>query len=426
MSAQTPDPREAIAARARRAVLGELGQPALRGSYALLAATALTAGLGLAFWVAAARLLPIEVLGAGSATVAAIITVANLGQLNLYQTAGVLLAGDRTPQRSMILRILATSTVSTVVIAVTAAVVAVAVGWSSQLTVSPVAFVLCAVAWTWFAVKDAILVGVRQFAAVPVANTMYGILKLAAIPLLAAAVPWESVVVATFLPAALVVPLVAVHLARKVPRSEPGWERASIDARFIGVDYVGFVCLQLSTTLLPFLVLLGAGAREAGVFAAVWMIVAMLDVLAHNAGVPLASETARDPDRADAIERAVRRRALVLVAIVVVAATLAAQPVLSLFGAQYAQSGTLTLQLMLLASVPRAYVVLSFARLRAQRQVTAIAVCESIHAIVLVGGCLLLLPLFGLPAVGWTWLLAQIGLAAACALLRMKPRGRAR
>lgn len=423
MSAPTRAPREAIATRARRLVRDELSQPALRGSYALLATTALTAGLGLAFWVAAARLLPIEVLGAASATVAAIITVANLGQLNLYQTAGVLLADNRTPRRAMVLLLTGTATISTAVVGVIAALIAVAAGWFADLTVPPVLFVVCAVMWTWFALKDAVLVGIRQFAVVPIANTTYGILKLAAIALLAAAVPWESVVIATFLPAALVIPIVAVHILRKLPRTEGESTRVRLDARFIGVDYVGFMFLQLSTTLLPFLVLIAAGAREAGVFAAVWMIVVMLDVLAHNAGVPLASEAARDPARADAVERAVRRRALLLVAVVAIPAALLAQPVLALFGGEFAGAGTLTLQLMLLASIPRAYTVLSFARLRAQRKVAMIAMCEAAHSIVVVGGSLLLLPTLGLPAIGWTWLFAQLALAATCALFRMKEGG---
>ncbi len=419
MSAPSAGRLDALVRRVRVLAGGELGQPALRGSYALLITTALTAGLGLAFWVAAARLLPVEVLGAGSATVAAILTVANLGQLNLYQTAGVLLAGPQVPRRAMTLRLFATVTVSTAVIGVVAVLIAVPAGWFGELAVAPAVFVVCAVAWTWFALKDAVLVGIRRFAAVPVANATYGVLKLAAIVLLAAAVPRESVVAATFLPAALIVPIAVGYILRKLPRADDERARLRVDARFVGVDYLGFGLLQLSTTLLPFLVLLGSGARDAGIFAAVWMIVVMLDVIAHNAGVPLAAEAARDLAQADAVERAVRRRALPLVAGTALLAVVLAHPILALFGAGFTAAAP-TLQLMLLASIPRAYTVLAFARLRAHRRVAVIAVCEAAHAVVVVGGCLVLLPIMGLPALGGVWLLAQLALATACALIRRK------
>lgn len=421
MTMQAPPHRESVVARARRLVRGELGRPALRGSYALLVTTALTAALGLAFWVASARLLPVEVLGVGSATVATIMTAANLGQLNLYQTAGVLLADDRT-RRSMALRLFLVATAATVLIGTGAAVLISATGWIADLAVPPVIFVLCAVAWTWYSLKDAVLVGIRRFAAVPIANTTYGLLKLAAIVLLAAVIPWQSIVVATFLPAALIVPFVALFIVRALRSDPPGSAPARIDIRFIGGDYIGFVLLQLSTTLLPFIVLLAAGPRAAGVFSAVWMIVVMLDVLAHNAGVPLASEAARDPQNAIPVDRAVRRRALLLVTAAAVPAALLAYPVLSLFGPEFTDVGVLPLQLMLVASIPRAGVVLTFAWWRSQRKVALIAVCEAAHSIFVIGAFVLLLPLLGLPAIGVAWLGAQVTLAIVCAIIRARGR----
>lgn len=421
MTTHAPPNRESPLARARRVVRGELGFPALRGSYALLATTALTAGLGLAFWVASARLLPIEALGVGGATVSAIMTAANLGQLNLYQTAGVLLADERT-RRSMALRLFVVATAATVVMGSGAVLLITSTGWITDLAVPPVMFVLCAVAWTWYALKDAVLVGIRRFAAVPIANTLYGLLKLGAIVLLAAAIPWQSIVVATFLPAALIVPCVAFFIVRALRSGPPSSAPARLDLRFIGGDYVGFVLLQLSTTLLPFIVLLAAGPRAAGVFSAAWMIVVMLDVLAHNAGVPLASEAARDPQNASVVDRAVRRRALLIVTAAAVPAALLAHPVLVLFGPEFTDLGVVTLQLMLIASIPRAWVVLTFAWWRSRRKVTLIAVCEAAHSLIVIGLFVVLLPSLGLPAIGVAWLGAQIALAIACTIIRAGER----
>lgn len=418
-----------------RALAREWNDPALRGSYLMLVNTGITALLGFAFWVAAARLLSIEDVGIGMASVAVITTIANLGQLNLYQSAGVLLAQARRSARRVQAQLLGLVTLTTAGIGVGAVVIGEIFGWFDSVPVAPIVIVTCAVAWSWFAVKDGLLIATGRYRSVPAVNGLYGILKLAAL-MLALGTGAGAIVWATFVPILLVVPVAMIMLfrrpsvrteARDRPDTQPiaVVRRRSHDVRFVAVDYTAFIALQACTTLLPFIVLVLAGAGAAGVFAAAWALVVVLDTVAHNGGVPLASGAARAPEEADELGRRVRVRTLALVSAAALAVAVAAHPLLAMFGPAYAEAGTPVLQVFAAASVARAYLVVSLALLRGARRTGSILVTECIHAAVVLTGALLLVPPYGALGMAWAWLIAQLVGVAVVWMLRAPTTRRA-
>lgn len=394
--------------------------PVLRGALALTLNSGASAALGLLFWVLAARMLPVEQVGLGMATVATITTVANLGQLNLYQTAGVLLSGSRRPQR-LVFELSGLAAGATLIVGTGAAVLWAMTGVGDELVTGGSLFVLCAVGWSLFALKDGLLVGLRGFAAVPALNTAYGLLKIGALVLMAASQDGRSLVAATFAPVLAILPLAAWLIFRRTQSMESAATSPSgLDRRFIGVDYVGFVCLQISTTLLPFLILTWSGAHAAGIFAVVWLLVVMLDTLAHNAGVPLASEAARDPHRTRHLAEMISKRAFALVLAVVAVTLVFADMLLGFYGEVYAADGALALRIMVFASLARCYTVLTLALVRAERRAATASAIETVHLVVLFGGAALLVPVHGVTGMAVAWFVAQLVTAAACGLARSK------
>lgn len=394
--------------------------PVLRGALALTLNTAASAALGLFFWTLAARMLPVEQVGLGMATVATITTVANLGQLNLCMTAGVMLSGSRRPRR-LLLELSCLATAATLIVGTSAAVFWGVTGIGGELVTGGPLFVLCAVGWTLYALKDGLLVGLRGFAAVPALNTLYGLLKIGALVLMAASLDGRSLVVATFAPVLAILPLAAWLMFKRTHSMESvATSSSGLDRRFIGIDFLGSVCQQISTTLLPFLVLSWSGAHAAGIFAVVWLLVVMLDTLAENASVPLASEAAREPHRTRHLAGLISKRAFALVLAVVAVTLVFADMGLGFYGDVYALDGASALRIMAIASLARCYTVLTLALIRAKRRAATASAIEAVHLLVLFGGAALLVPVHGVTGMALAWLVAQLVTAATCWLAQAK------
>lgn len=421
----------------------EWRDPVLRSAHLMALNTALTAGLGFVFWVIAARTLPVDAVGTGTAVVAVVMTIAGLGQLNLYQSAGVLLArapGDGRAAAAKIwgLAVAATLAAALGVGLVTAVAEAIGAAGGPHLPAPLPVVVACTVAWTAFAVKDALLIARRRTGAVPALNTGYAVVKIGVLIAVTAILtgrnemsPTEAgtaaIIAATFAPILVVVPVAAVIVALRrgggadLPATSAGIPDAGgsrrADACFLAADYLGAVALLACTTLLPFLVYTWAGPEAAGVFAAAWVIVVVLDTLAHNAAVPLATELARDPSRAGEVTVGVARRTLLLVSAGAVVLAVGAGPLLSILGPAYAAQGTPVLQVFAAASVIRALVVLQLALLRAARRTGRIALVEAVHAATVLGVAAFAVPAIGAVGMAFAWLIGQGAALIAVAVL---------
>jgi O-antigen/teichoic acid export membrane protein len=92
---------------------------------------------------------------------------------------------------------------------------------------------------------------------------------------------------------------------------------------------------------------------------------------------------------------------------VVVIVVLAAPYLLRLFGRDYAEAGSVLLQLLALAALPSAFVTLHIGLLRAQYRIRLIIVTYMLNMLFILGLSYLWLQQFGIAGVGLAWLVGQ-------------------
>jgi hypothetical protein len=413
----------------------------LRATYSLMMNTVLTAGLGLGFWILAARLFPTESVGRDAALISAMIALSALFGMNLQNV--LLRFLPARPYRawrpilgSYGLGALSTGVGATVFVLLMPAV-------SSQFAVlsSEVAwaifYVLSVVSWTVFAMQDAALTALRLAAWVPVENAVYGVLKLAALVPLAALGFGHGVFVAWVVPMMLLLIPVNVLLFRRLISAREGSAvladaapRAAgraLAVKFAAQDAVGSVLNVAALTLLPLLVLALLGGRATAQFYMPFMIVATFDLLFLNVGASLVAEGARDESALPLLMRSIVRRFLPLliagVAVLVVAAPLVLMP----FGDEYADAGTDVLRIMALASLFRGAIMLFVAVSRLRKSGTAILVTQTAFSIALMTLVVLLADPLGLRGIAISWLAAAaiVGIGVLPALIRVTRSGHA-
>lgn len=408
----------ALAARRTRQHLAE---PLFRSAYALILAELLASGLGIVFWSAAARLYATEDVGRASATIAAMLTLANLANLNLPM--GLLrflpTAGERGP--AFVRRAYAVTAGAGAVLA--AGFVLVAPGVSGGLaflrgsTATAVTVVVGVALWCVFALQDAVLTAVRRAHWVPVESGLFGLVKIALLVVLAGTAGGDGIVLAWLVAMALAVPPVNAYLfARALPRhaAERGGGRplAVRDvARFVGADYAGVLLVHLSTTALPLLVLSLLGAAANALFFVAWTIGASLLRVAANVGYSLTVEGAFDERLLAEHGRRALGRCLQLVGLGAVVVLVAAPWLLAVFGPDYRDAAVL-LRLLAVSAVPASVNLVSLALLRVRRRLARIVTLQGVQCAAMLGLTLLAAPRAGLAGVGAAWLVTQLVLCA--------------
>jgi len=406
--------------------------PLLRNGYALMANTAVTAALGLAYWLAAARLYPASAVGAGGAAVSAMLFAAGVSQLNLMGavTRFVPVAGAASK------RFLASAYGASTACAVVVGTIAVATSpwWAppdSPLRSGALAgllFVVGVVSWCVFVLQDSALTATRQAVWVPVENGLYGLVKLALLVGFAVAVAGlaspNGILASWALPAvAAIVPVNLVLFRRFIPAHVAGSTasggRAPFPlsmrqvARFVGGDYAGSLCNQALISLMPLLVVALEGSVGGGHFYVAWTIATTMDLLASNLATSLTVEGALAEDRLAHYGREVLRRVVVVLVPIVAAVVVGAGMVLSLFGSDYRANSATLLRLLALATLPRALSTVYLGLCRVERRVSRIAAVQAAQAVLVLGLAAVLVPWLGIAGAGVAALAGQSAVALA-------------
>lgn len=414
MSVTTP-PRPAPAAATKPDSL-------LRNGYALMANTGVTAVLGLAYWVLAARLYPAGAIGAGSAVVSALLFVSGVSQLNLHGavTRFLPVAGERTGSfLAGAYAATATAGLALGAVAVTTA------GWwapdDSPLRQSlwfGAAFVGAVIAWSWFVLQDSALTALREARWVPVENGLFGLGKIALLVALAGGTG-GAIFASWTIPAALCLIPVNVALFRTImPRrrhAAPAPDALLTPkalSRFVGGDYAGSIFTQSLLTLLPLLVVGVLGSTAGGRFYVPWVVATTIDLLPGNLATSFIVESSLAEHRlGDYARTVIRRVALVIVPLALVTVLLA--PVLlAAFGKGYVDESATVLRFLAAATVFRAVSTLYVGVCRAQRKVGRLAVVQAAQAVLVLGLAAALLPTLGVAGAGVASLAGQAVVAA--------------
>jgi O-antigen/teichoic acid export membrane protein len=406
--------------------------PLYRDAYALVASGASTALLGVLYWTLAARLYATEQVGLGAAAIAAMMFVSGLSQLNLKSALVrfVPVAGPATA------RLVAGAYAAALGCGVLAGVAFVASGvlWSGAASVissvpgAAVGFVIATLAWSGFVLQDSVLAGLRAAVWVPVENTAFAVAKIVLLVAFAGSFPDGGIFASWALPTvAVLVPVNALIFGRLIPiharqsggRAMPIVRRKV--ARFVAGDYVGSLFVELSTSLLPILVVTAAGSAENAYFYVAWLVAYALHLIASSLAISLTVEGGENPLAVAANVRRVLAHQLRLLAPLALAIAVLAPVLLIGFGEAYVRESTTSLRLLVLAAVPYAINAVFFAQARLHGRVGEVAAVQGVIAVLVLGLAWLLLPALGPEGVALGWLIAQSSVAISLLATRLRP-----
>lgn len=390
-----------------------------RTAHLLMLNTVMTAGLGFAFWILAARLYSPERVGVNSALIAVLMTVSTLCQVNLGSVFVRFLPESTRPARLIVLGYAVAAGFSLVVatcVALIAPHVATDLSVLGSNRLIGVIWVVSVALWCVFALQDGALTGLRAARWIPVENTSFGVLKIAALLILAAFGAAQGMLLAWVLPmAVLVVPVNLIIFRRAVPAHVPAHTDGIVNRfgrrrliRYLGMASVATSIDQGMLAALPILVVAILGATQNAYFYIAFTIVATLELLADNIVTALTVEGIHASHRLRELTRAVGRRFLVLLLPATLLLILAAPIALLFFGRTYADHGTTVLRLLALASIFRGAIWLYMAVARIQGRglvLLAVSAATSIGTLVFTS---VFAHLWGLNGVGFGWLVSNV------------------
>jgi O-antigen/teichoic acid export membrane protein len=404
-----------------------VSDPLLRSAYSLGVNSILTAGLGMAFWILAARIYPSSSVGRDSALVAAMMQISTVAQLNLANALVRFMPGHATAGK-LLVGAYVTSGVAAVLLGTAFVLVAPHVSEDfAFLTREPITglvYVAAVVLWGVFALQDAALTAMRQAPWVPLENGVFGILKLIGLPLLFAIGSAHGVFVAWVIPMCfLLVPVNWLLFRRILSRHRQARANSSSAlpfgrrrlASFLALDYLATVFIQTSLAVLPLLVVAILGSRANAHFYIPFTIAIAIDATSFSIATSLVAEGALAPDRVPALMRLLVRR-VALVALPIVALLIVAAPLFMLpFGQEYVRDSTPVLRILVCATPFRAVVALVAAIWRVERSSGRIAALEGCILVGLVVTAIPLAHALGVIGVALAWLGSTM--VAGCAVL---------
>jgi O-antigen/teichoic acid export membrane protein len=392
--------------------LKALRNPLYYTSYALLANTAGTSALGVAYWAVAAHFYNQQVVGRSAALISALILVTTFAQLNLATALPRFIPkAGRLAGKFITCSYGASSS-------------AALIGGLLFVTILPrlsshwqfledslplaVAFVMAAVLWEVFTLQDIALLSLRRPVLVPIENLAYGLLKLMMLVGVVSLLPSLGIFLSWVIPLAVTVPAVnwlifRRYLKERYPAAPQGDLRAREVVRFASVDYIGSVLSQAYGSLLPLLVLSTLGAAANSNFYIAWTIASGLGLVASNFGTSLLVEGANAPHRLAGLTRGVLVRCMLITSVGAVLLTLAARPVLGIYGSKYALPGASLLALLAVGTIPSCIVVIAISLDRIAGRVGRGTLTRLVLTVLVLSGSWLLVRKEGVDGVALAW-----------------------
>jgi O-antigen/teichoic acid export membrane protein len=400
-------------ARLRR----HLSDPLFRNAYALMINTATTGLLGLVYWLLAARQYAAADVGRASAAYAAMNLLAGITALSLNGALTRFIPQSGGTTRALIIASYAVSAGASLVLTVPFLLT---VGhWGSSYAelggvTAGFAFTTAVVAWAIFTLQDGVLIGMRSAPWVAIENGIFGIAKIALLVAFAAALPHLGIYISWMLPVVILLPLINMLIFRRlVPRHERLVGRRQPPTgrqvgRFVAGDFTGALCLLATASLVPVVVaaLVAPGANA--YFYMAWTIGTTVDLLAINMAMSLTVESALHVPRLAANTRTALRKTMLILVPVAGGIALLAPWALSLFGPGYAAHGAPILQLLAVATLPKALTELYLGALRAQSRASRIAIIQVVRGVLVLGLALALTRLMGTTGAGVAVLASQV------------------
>jgi O-antigen/teichoic acid export membrane protein len=395
--------------------------PLYRSSFALMLTTGFNGILGFAYWVLAARLYPVKVVGIGAGAISAMTLVSSMGWVGLqYVLLRYVPVAGRAQARLVRLSYAAAITIALVATGIFLAGFARLAGLGI-LTESPLTILLFAVSivfWVIFSLQDPVLIGLRCAGWVPIENAAFGAIKAVLLVALAASASAWAILGAWVLGLIGLVLVINValfgRLLRRAETVEPRLPSQRQLVRFATGHHFVAVTAAIPDSLVSLLVLAFMPGAANGYYYAAWAVSFSLRLLAVNMSNALIVEGALAEDKVRSLVRQVSRLAFVVVIPLVVVVVACAGPIMSTFGPQYTHAANL-LRLFAVALVPFTFLNFVIAVERIQERAGRALRIAGASTLLTIGLDLWLIPSAGLTGAGWGWLIGQM-LGAAIAV----------
>ncbi len=403
----------------------------IRNSTAIIGTTIINSALGFAFWLVAARSLDPEVLGLGAGLVSAM-----LGVSLAANSGATALLIQRLPKESSatawstaLLAVTLIGLMATLLVAAAAGVLLpVTSAEFDLLRTAPwvlLAFVASTLAWSAGELLDFACVAERRSVFMLMRNaTSNGAKLLLLLGAVLATSPGPSALLVIWgasagIGAVIGALLFLPKLRRDGPAKVKGlWAEVKRSTGPSLGHHVISVGGALPAYVLPVLVTVRLDAAATAYFYLTWMAGAVFFMISPAVSSALFAEGSNEHEGlARQTRQAAKVTALLLVppvALVVVAG----EPLLGVFGSDYARNGYLLFVLLALSAVPDAITNLAVAHMRVQGRLAHATGLNNVMAALALGLAWTLLPTFGIAGVGAAWLVAQAsGTVVVVALL---------
>ncbi len=397
-------------------VMTHLRSPLYRNGYLLLLSGAASAGLGIVYWLLAARSYPPELVGLNSTLIATMLFLAGIAQLGLNSVLVYFLPRVGQGATSLVRRSYLVSLLSASVVGLIFA--GGASFWApalAPLLTGPwllVAFVISVALWCIFTLQDSVLTGLRQTTWVPVENLLVAVLKIVLLLVLAQVAPAYGLWASWMIPVALSLgPINWLIFARFLPQRGLVSGGQAITPRELVQhtfhNYVGMLCFLASTTLLPMIVTQTLGTRATAYFYIPWMLYTGLQLIPQNMALSFMVEASANRSRIADYYQSAWRQSLRLLLPLVALLLVGAPWLMTLFGADYAAEGSTLLRILAVAILPNLYTALYLSLARVENRSHHLIVVQGAICLLTLGLTALFLDTFGITGVGVAWLAAQ-------------------
>jgi O-antigen/teichoic acid export membrane protein len=407
--------------------------PVVTSGLSLMTGTILTSGLGLVFWVVAARLYDRADFGVATTSIYTMMMLADVASLGLR--SGLVrylpVAGAATGRAIMWGYGLAAASSGLTGIGFLVGLDWWAPGLAElgRHATTFGFFALATACWSVFILQDAVLVAQRKAPWVPIENGLFGIIKIALLFPLAGVAPRLGIFWAWTIPVLPIVVAVNVLIAREVrarrrsaatAEAVPGPAAAPLLRDMLSfslADWLSSLARLVSLVIVPLLVLAVEGDVGAGYFQAGWIIGFTVFTLSMNAAHVLLAENSheRDQEQRNTIQAGILSLALTVP--ITLVGVVAAPLLLLVYGSDFAENSSNLLRILLVAAVPNVVYQIHIGRLRSQGRMASVIGHEVVLSGIVVALAWLLLPGMGIEAVGVAWLVGLTILAVA-ALVR--------
>lgn len=408
-----------------------LRTPLYRNGYALIFSSFSSAGLGVFFWMLAARLYSTESVGVNSAVLSSMIFLSNVAQFNLVNALNrfVPAAGRKTPHLVgyTYLFVAVMTIISGVVFLLGTSIWSPALSFLKTDALLGVWFVFAVGAWGLFVLQDSTLTGLRQAIWVPVENIFFAVLKIVLLGVFVIVVPAYGVFASwTVAAVATLVPVNYFIFRRLIPRHIRATEKHAVPfslsdiTGYVAGNYVGSLAWQAMISLLPIMVISRAGATANAYYYLSWTAAYSLYLMSRNMGMSLITEAATEPGKLMEYSRKVFAQTARMLVPVVAVMVIGAPLILRLFGSDYASEAPAVFRLLALSAIPHTVITLylSIARIKNSiRMIVFIQFLVSFSSLAL--GYVLLDP-YGITGIGIALLATQTIIAVALLLTDLR------